>query len=278
MFGEQKMIAGSWARRWLATLMIVAFALCAQAHEPASKEFTPSIGQPGKDVVWVPSPQALIDKMLDMAKVTPEDYVIDLGSGDGRTVISAAKRGARALGIEYSPEMVALSRRNAEMALVSDRASFVQGDIFESDFSQATVITLFLLPELNLKLRPAILSLKPGTRIASNTFTMGEWEPDESFSVGCVPYCTVHIWIVPARVEGRWNLAHGELLLEQEFQKVTGTLSNGDSTVPLSGGRLRGDEIYFVAGSSEYHGRVVGGVIEGVVKSGGGTATWRTWR
>ncbi|MBI4294242.1 MAG: class I SAM-dependent methyltransferase [Betaproteobacteria bacterium] len=270
------MIAGNWARHWCAVLMI--FALCAQAQEPASKEFTPSIGQPGKDVVWVPSPQALIDKMLDMAKVTPEDYVIDLGSGDGRTVISAAKRGARALGIEYNPDMVALSRRNAEAALVSHRAAFVQGDIFESDLSQATVITLFLLPELNLKLRPAILSLKPGTRIASNTFTMGEWEPDESFSVGCVPYCTVHTWIVPARVEGRWKFAHGELVLRQEFQKLTGTLGNGGSTVPISGGRLRGDEIYFVAGDSEYHGRVLGNAIEGAAKSGGGTTAWRMRR
>jgi len=213
-----------------------------------------------------------------MAMVTQEDFVIDLGSGDGRTVIAAAKRGARALGVEYNPDMVALSRRNAEIAGVSDKTTFIQGDIFETDLSQATVITLFLLPELNLKLRPVILSLKPGTRIASNTFKMGEWEPDETFAVGCVPYCTVHIWIVPARVEGRWKLSHGELTLKQEFQKVTGTLRNGRSTMRVSGGRLRGDEINFVAGRSEYYGRVIGAAIEGVVKSGGRTTAWSARR
>ena len=272
------MIAWRWACHCLAMLMIAALALCAQAQEPARTEFAPTIGQPGKDVVWVPSPQVLIDKMLDMAKVAPEDYLIDLGSGDGRTVISAAKRGARALGIEYDPDMVALSRRNAEMAGVSDQAAFVQGDIFESDLSQATVITLFLLPELNLKLRPAILALRPGTRIASNTFKMGEWQPDETFAVGCVPYCTVHLWIVPARVDGRWKLAQGELRLKQEFQKVTGTLRTGRSTLPISDGGLRGEEINFAAGGSDYHGRVMGNAIEGTVNRGGRSRAWSVQR
>lgn len=266
------------SRQWLLVLVVSAIAVCAHAQAPATQEFTPSVGQSGKDVVWVPSPQALVDKMLDMAKVTSADFVMDLGSGDGRTVITAAKRGARALGIEYNPNMVALSRRNAAAAGVGDRAKFAQADIFQSDFSQATVITLFLLTDLNLRLRPTLLSLKPGTRIASNTFKMGEWEPDQVFELGCDTYCTAYLWIVPARVEGKWHGTQGELTLNQEFQKITGTLKTGASSVQISGGRLRGDEMSFVAGGSEYHGRVNGSVIEGTVKSGSNNATWSARR
>jgi len=265
-------------RQWLLVLVISAIAVCAHAQAPATQEFTPSVGQSGKDVVWVPSPQALVDKMLDMAKVTPADFVMDLGSGDGRTVITAAKRGARAHGIEYNPDMVALSRRNAAAAGVGDRATFAQADIFQSDFSQATVITLFLLTDLNLKLRPTILSLKPGIRVASNTFKMGEWEPDQVFELGCDTYCTAYLWIVPARVEGRWQFPQGDLMLNQEFQKITGTLRTGASSIQISGGRLRGDEISFVAGGSEYRGRVNGRAIEGTVKSGNGTGSWSARR
>ena len=141
-------------------------------HAQPAKEYQPEVGQAGKDVVWVPTPQALVDKMLEMAKVTPKDYVIDLGSGDGRTVITAAKRGSKALGIEYNPDMVELSKRNAAKEVVTDKASFMKADLFESDFSQAQVITMFLLPSINIKLRPKILNLKPGTRIVSNTFDM----------------------------------------------------------------------------------------------------------
>jgi SAM-dependent methyltransferase len=272
------MMAWTWARQALLTLTVSLLALCAYAQAPAQQEFTPSVGQPGKDVVWVPSPQALVDKMLDMAKVTPNDYVMDLGSGDGRTVITAAKRGARALGIEYNPDMVALSRRNAAAAGVADKARFVQADIFQSDLSQATVITLFLLSDLNVKLRPTLLSLKPGTRIVSNTFKMGEWEPDETFALGCDTYCTAYFWIVPAKVEGKWKLAQGELTLKQEFQMVTGTLKNGSTTQPISGGKLRGDEIRFTAGGAEYRGRVVGKAIDGTVKTSAGTAAWSARR
>src|SRR5881628_2174365 len=186
-----------------------------QQAAPAQGQFQPQVGQSGKDVVWVPSPQELVDKMLDMAKVTPKDYVIDLGSGDGRTVITAAKRGARALGVEFNPDMVALSRRNAAKAGVSDKATFVEADIFRSDLSPATVITLFLLTDLNLKLRPTLLTLKPGTRVVSNTFRMGDWEPDQTVELGCDTYCTAYLWIVPARVEGRWKTAQGELVLKQ---------------------------------------------------------------
>ena len=258
--------------------LALAFCAAAQAQAPATQEYTPSIGQSGKDVVWVPSPQALVDKMLDMAKVTPADFVMDLGSGDGRTVITAAKRGARAHGIEYNPDMVALSRRNAAAAAVGDRATFAQADIFQSDFSQATVITLFLLTDLNLKLRPTLLSLKPGTRVVSNSFKMGDWEPDQVFELGCDTYCTAYLWIVPARVQGKWQLPQGDLVLNQEFQKITGTLRTGATSVRISAGRLRGNEISFVAGASEYRGRVNGRAVQGTVKSGNGTGTWSARR
>jgi len=259
----------SWSALLLAIFAAGALAQ-AQAAQPA---FEPSVGQPGKDVVWVPTSQALVDKMLDMAKVTPNDYVMDLGSGDGRTVITAAKRGARATGIEYNPDMVELSRRNAEKAGVNGKANFMQADLFETDFSQATVITMFLLPDINLKLRPKILDLKPGTRIVSNTFTMGEWKNDESATVeesaGCSYYCTAHFWIVPAKVEGAWQSAQGELEFKQSFQMVTGTLKSGSGTVPIANGHLRGDQLSFSAGAAEYSGRVSGNTIEGSVKGGG---------
>ncbi len=191
----------------LALSLSVALASGIAQAQPA-KEYEPEVGQAGKDVVWVPTPQALVDKMLDMAKVTPKDYVIDLGSGDGRTVITAAKRGSKALGIEYNPDMVELSKRSAAKEGVSDKASFVKADLFESDFSQAQVITMFLLPSINVKLRPKILDLKPGTRIVSNSFDMEEWKPDETATVeGCNNWCTAHLWIVPAKVEGSWKLA-----------------------------------------------------------------------
>jgi len=258
----------------LSILIFSAIAVCAVAQAPKA-EFTPEVGQSGKDVVWVPSPQELVDKMLDMARVTSKDYVIDLGSGDGRTVITAAQRGARALGIEFNPEMVALSKRNAAKAGVSDKASFVEADIFRSDLSQATVITLFLLTELNLKLRPTILTLKPGTRVVSNTFRMGDWRPDQTVELGCNTYCTAYLWIVPARVEGRWQTAQGELTLKQEFQKVSGTLKYGNVAAPISKGNMRGDQISFVAAGAEYRGRVNGDTIEGTVNSAGKSVGWK---
>jgi SAM-dependent methyltransferase len=206
--------------------------------------------------------------MLDMAKLAPNDIHYDLGSGDGRTVITAAKRGARSVGVEFNPDMVALSKRMAQQEGVADKARFVQADIFKTDFSKATVITLFLLSELNLKLRPTILDMKPGTRVVSNTFTMGDWRADQSQTVtekeGCNAYCTAHLWIVPAKVEGRWRLPNGELTLTQTFQQVSGTLA-GDQ---ISGGTLRGDQITFNVGSALYAGRVNGNTVTGTVKSG----------
>ena len=265
------------ARLWLSALALSAVAVCAFAQTPKA-EFQPEVGQSGKDVVWVPSPQELVDKMLDIAKVTPKDFVMDLGSGDGRTVITAAKRGARALGIEYNPNMVELSRRNADKAGVGTKAAFVEADIFKSDLTQATVITMFLLTELNLRLRPTILTLKPGTRIVSNTFRMGEWEPDQTVELGCDTYCTAYLWIVPARVEGDWKSGQGELVLKQDFQRISGTLKSGNVSAPISRGRLSGDQIHFMAGGAEYRGRVNGNEIEGTVKSSGKSSAWKASR
>ena len=243
----------------LAVALMIAATASAQGTT-GQKPFEPQVGQAGKDVVWVPTPQAVVDKMLDMAKVTKNDFVMDLGSGDGRTVITAAKRGARAMGIEYNPDMVELSIRNAKAAGVTDRATFVKADLFETDLSKADVITMFLLPSINLKLRPKILDLKPGTRIVSNTFTMEDWQADETATVtdGCSSsWCTALLWIVPAKVAGTWNTPNGALTLTQNFQMLSGTLGN-----QAVQGRLRGNEITLTAGNAKYTGVVEGDSIK----------------
>ena len=269
------MIASLFIRRSLLTLLLalLATSIAAQA-QPAQKPFEPHVGQDGKDVIWVPTPQALVEKMMDLAKVTANDIVIDLGSGDGRTVITAAKRGARALGIEYNPDMVELSKRNAAKEGVSGNANFIKADIFESDFSQATVITMYLLPQLNVKLRPKILDLKPGTRIVSHAFTMEEWTADQTDSF---EGRTAYLWIVPAKVEGTWQFAQGELTLKQLFQMVAGTLKTGGNTLTIANGRLRGDQISFTVGNAEYTGRVSGNTIQGTVK-GSTSGSWSATR
>jgi SAM-dependent methyltransferase len=262
-------------RRIGLALLLAAFSAAsstpALAQAPQGKPAAPAIyephsGQAGKDVVWVPTPQVVVDKMLDMAKVTPADFVIDLGSGDGRTVITAAKRGARALGIEYNPDMVELSKRNAEKEGIAGKASFVKADLFETDFSRASVITMFLLPDINLKLRPKILALKPGTRIVSNSFSMGDWQADEtatlSSDAGCnTSWCTALLWIVPARAAGTHKLPQGELALKQEFQTLSGTLSTEGKTFALEG-KVRGENITFTAGGREYRGKMNGKRLE----------------
>jgi SAM-dependent methyltransferase len=269
-------------RRWALFLGIVLLATTAAfaQTQPGAKEYTPREGQPGKDVVWIPTRGTVSDKMLDLAKVTPQDYVIDLGSGDGRMVIAAAKRGARALGIEYNPDLVELSKRNAAKEGVADKTQFVKADIFESDFSQASVISMFLLPELNLKLRPQLLNLKPGTRIVSNTFPMGDWTPDETVDAegDCGTYCTALLWIVPAKVEGEWRLPGGQLVLTQSFQTVGGTIGVDGKSIPIDGGRLNGDRIAFTAGDVEYTGRVQGNVMRGEFKSARSTGSWSAVR
>jgi len=259
------MLASALLRSSTAVLALSLFTTFAAAQaQRAPKAFEPEVGQAGKDVVWVPTPQAVVDKMLDMAKVTKDDFLMDLGSGDGRTVITAAKRGARALGIEYNPDMVELSKHNAEAAGMSARAQFQKADLFQTDFSKASVITMFLLPDINLKLRPKILNLKPGTRIVSNTFTMGEWQPDETATVeqGCDgSWCNVLFWVVPAKVSGAYKIPQGELTLKQSFQMLSGTLASGGRIVPVEG-KVRGDEIFLTAGSQSLRGKVNGRIIE----------------
>jgi SAM-dependent methyltransferase len=261
IFSEGVLMAGRFVSRTLMlAIAVLIVALPAWAQEAATqKPFEPQVGQAG-------------NKMLDMAKVTPQDFVMDLGSGDGRTVITAAKRGARALGIEYNPNMVELSRKNAAAAGMTQRATFQQADLFETDFSKAQVITMFLLPSINMKLRPKLLELRPGTRIVSNTFTMEDWEADETQRIeqDCTSWCTALLWIVPAKVEGTWHIGQNNLVLKQQFQMLSGTLG---STM-ITAGRMRGDEITFTAGNAVYTGRVSGNGIKGSIKGGsGGTFT-----
>ncbi|MDX3925767.1 MAG: class I SAM-dependent methyltransferase [Shinella sp.] len=248
-----------------------ALALAQQPAQSGSDTYTPSVGQAGKDVVWVPTPQALVDRMLEMADVTSDDYVIDLGSGDGRTVISVARLGARAHGIEYNPDMVALSKRNAEAAGVTDRATFEQADIFESDFSKASVITLFLLPDLNVKLRPTLLDMKPGTRVVSNSFDMGDWQPDDTIDAGgdCTSWCTAYKWVIPAKVEGTWRVGEGELELTQTYQMLSGTFTQNGETTQISDARMDGTAITFTADGTRYIGQVNGATMTGTAEGAG---------
>jgi SAM-dependent methyltransferase len=185
----------------LASIAGVAAQQTQQQQQPPV--YVPQVGQQGKDVVWVPTPEELVEKMLDLARVTSADYVVDLGSGDGRNVIAAAKRGARALGVEYNPDMVALSNRRAAEAGVGDKAKFVQGDMFEADFSEATVLAMFLLPDNLDRLKPKMAKLKPGTRIVLNTFGVPGWKPDvtERIEGNCASWCTALLYTLPAKPE-----------------------------------------------------------------------------
>jgi SAM-dependent methyltransferase len=236
------------------------------AAKPAPGLYEPTIGQEGKDVVWVPTPDVLVEKMLDLAKVTAEDYVMDLGSGDGRNIIAAAKRGARGRGVEYNPDMVELSKSLAEKAGVADKAEFVQGDMFEADISSATVMALFLLPDNLSRLIPKFIDLKPGTRMVLNGFAVPGWDPDltERADGDCGSWCTAYLYFVPAKVAGTWQLPKGKLVLEQTFQKVTGKLSRGGQRMDITGGLLKGDVLTFTAGGTRYEGRVNGETMSGI--------------
>jgi hypothetical protein len=210
--------------------------------------------------------------------------LIDLGSGDGRIVIAAAKRGARTLGIEYNPDLVEVAKRKAQEAGVSGRVDFLRADLFEADFSQATVLTMYLFTKLNLKVRPKILEMKPGTRVVSHAFTMGDWEPDQSVSAaGRIAY----LWIVPAKVAGTWvwpaESGTAELTLRQAYQKIVGSLKLNGKELPLKGAKLEGDRISLVVGRRrrtrrEYSGRVNGNAIEGIAKIGNGEVMWAAER
>ncbi len=266
----------------LIALLSVVSADFAGAQDKPQEPFVPRSGQAGKDVVWVPSPPEMVSKMMEIAKVTPADYVIDLGSGDGRNVIAAAKLGAHALGVEYNPDMVVLSEKLAKEAGVADKATFVQGDMYEADISKANVMALFLLPVNLNKLAPKFLDLAPGSRIVANTFGIDGWEPDFRMTLpqpsDCESWCDVLLWIVPAKVHGDWVMSNGRLQLTQEYQTVQGSLTMNGETHTVSKGRMNGEEISFVAGGQTYTGKVKGSRIEGSVTTASGTQSWTAMR
>jgi len=249
----------------------------AAAQQQGDKEFTPQVGQAGKDVIWVPTPPELVEKMLQMARITPNDFVIDLGSGDGRIAIAAAQKfGARSMGVEYNPDMVALSNREAQRQGVADKVKFVKADIFETDFSQATIITMYLLPDLNLKLQPKILDQKPGTRVVSHQFNMGEWQPDETANID---NRLAHLWIVPAKAGGTWSLRIDDkaqerpLVIRQSFQMLSVQVNSGNATLAFTDGRVRGDEVSFAIMDAsvrrEFSGRIQDNSMNGTMRSAG---------
>ena len=264
----------------LALLSLVPHARAQATDGAGTGEFAPRVGQSGKDVIWVPTPDILIEKMLQAAKVGPGDFVVDLGSGDGRIAIAAARQfGARALGVEFNPDMVALSTRDAAKQGVSGRVRFLRGDIFETDFSQASVVTMYLLPSLNLRLRPTLLAMKPGTRILSHQFSMGDWDPDETI---LIDERRGMLWIVPAKASGRWKLRiesnvgnnDYDVNLRQEHQKLQGEIRLDRQASKMFEAKMRGDQIEFsiVVGASrrDFSGRVDGPNMEGTVRTSGG--------
>lgn len=263
------------AARLLSVLCFAAFAALASAAEEAPKPYMPTEGQAGKDVVWVPTPPALVEKMMDLAKVTERDFVMDLGSGDGRNIIAAARRGAHGLGVEYNQDMVELSRRTAEKEGVADKAKFIQGDMYEADISKATVLALFLLPENLERLKPKFLELRPGSRIVLNGFDIPEWTADvtERADGDCGAWCTAHLYIVPAKVAGTWKFPAGELTLQQKYQTVSGSVFANGKRTPIKDGKLKGDRITFTVSGVTYVGRVDGNAMKGRTK-GGAAGIW----
>ena len=258
---------------WLAGCLTAVVAAGTSAQEPAQQPYKPTVGQQGRDAVWVPTTAAMVEKMLDLAKVTPRDFLMDLGSGDGRMIIAAAKRGARALGVEYNPDLVEYSKQEAIKAGVGDKAAFVQGDMYAADISKATVLALFLLPSNLEKLTSKFLDLEPGSRIVANTFWIQDWEPDERETLqdNCNNWCNALLFIIPAKVDGSWRVEKDQLSLTQKYQMVEGTLTAADGTPLTVTGRLRGDRISLTVGQRQYDGRVNGDTIEATSKTGGST-------
>lgn len=255
----------------LAVVASLAGAPVVYGQQTTTEPYKPSVGMAGKDAVWVPTSAALVDKMFEVAGLTPQDFVMDLGSGDGRMIIAAAKRGARGLGVEFNPDLVEYSTRLAAEEGVGDKAQFAQGDMYVADISKASVLALFLLPENLRKLTPAFLDLRPGSRIVVNTFGIPDWEPDvvERIEEGCESWCEAKLYIVPAKVAGTWQLPQGSLALEQTFQQLSGTITTGGKAVPIENGVMKGAEISFTAGGSHYVGRVNGDTMAGKVHAGG---------
>lgn len=250
---------------FVAAALLVALPAAAQ-----QKPYEPQVGQAGKDVIWVPTPDEVVDRMLTMAQVTANDYVVDLGAGNGKIAIAAARKfGARSLGIEYNADMAKHAQGNVVAAGVAGKARIVQGDIFATNFSDATVVTMYLLPGLNMKLRPTILAMRPGTRVVSHSFTMEDWEADE---ISSMDGRRAYFWLVPANVGGGWALETGgeknELVFEQKFQKIEGTVGLAHTQGGLRDTRLRGFNISFAWVDDKgvlrnYAGRVTGNRMEG---------------
>lgn len=256
------------------------YARAPQAPPQTPSPFEPTIGQAGKDVVWVPTPEVLVERMLDLAGVGPSDVVVDLGSGDGRNVIAAARRGARARGVEFNPAMVELSRLRAREAGVEARVTFVQGDMYEADISDATVLALFLLPNNMSRLAPKFVALAPGTRIVSNTFGIEGWTPDQTEEMHgeCTSWCTALLWVVPARAAGTWNGSSGQSLeLTQAFQMITGRMVINGREFALSG-RVRGENIRMSGETVELTGRVQGDMLHGTLRHDGRQEPWSATR
>jgi len=244
----------------------------ARSRADCERDYRPQVGQSGKDVVWVPTPDELVTKMLAMAKVTPKDYVVDLGAGDGKIAIAAGKKfGATATGIEYNPDMARLAQCYVQAEGVADKVKIIQGDIFKEDFSKATVVTMYLLPELNLRLRPTLLGMKPGTRVTSHQFSMGDWEADETAEI---EYRTAYLWIVPAKVEGNWTFRDDggkttfNVAMTQKFQRLSGEASMGGNRNPLVGASLRGEGIVFAFNDDKGQTRTLTGTVRGAEITG----------
>ena len=253
----------------------------AKDRRECDRDYKPQVGQAGKDVVWVPTPDEIVQRMLRMAKVTPQDTVYDLGAGDGKIAIAAGKLGATAVGIEYNPDMAKLAQCYVQAEDLTGKTRIIQGDVFKEDFSKASVVTMYLLPELNLRLRPIILNMKPGTRVTSHQFTMGDWEPDETAEVD---YRTAYLWIVPAKVEGAWTLREQgaanayTVNLSQKYQKITGDVAAGSAKQPLVGATVRGEDIRFAFNDDKgvtrtLTGTVRGNELTGTLKGAGGAET-----
>ena len=276
----------------VASLLTAALSGAALAQTPAGPPapapaapgpYQPRIGQPGKDVVWVPTPPELVATMLDLAKVTKDDYVMDLGSGDGRNIIAAAQRGARGVGVEFNPDLVEVSNRIAREKGVADKATFVQGDMYEADISKATVMAIYLLPANMDKLLPKFQALTPGSRIVANTFGFSDWDPDARDTVkesACSDWCEALLWIVPAPVAGTWRLENdmGALVLTQLNQVLYGSLTIGITEAPISKARMRGYDIAFTVGDRAYTGRVSGSSMQGTMSGPDGAHDWRARR
>lgn len=281
MFRRHRSSTPAWAHLFVfASLLACGLQAQGQQRADCERQFQPSTGQPGKDVVWVPTNDNLVTRMLDMAKVSSRDLVYDLGAGDGKIAIAAAKQfGAKSVGVEYNADLVSLGQCMVRAERLTDRVKIVHGDIFETDFSDATVVTLYLLPELNLKLRPTILAMKPGTRVVSHSFLMGDWQPDQS-SVS--EDGAAYLWIVPARIGGRWTFRQRggkdtfTVRLEQTFQKLAGTVGARDEQIDQ--GEVKGTQLSLTFSEGDVHTRLKGVIsgnrIEAQVTRNNSTATY----